>query len=271
MQVRPALINVMAKAAEKAARGLKRDFGEVEKLQISRKGPADFVSNADMQAQKVLREELGKARPSFGFIMEEKDGMPDSSGNADCWIVDPLDGTTNFLHGMPHWAISIAAVKGGEVVAGLIFNPVADEMFWAEKGMGAFCNNQRLRVSKRKDLSECLLATGLPFKGSRKPVPEALAELELFLPQVAGIRRAGSAALDLAYVAAGRFDGYWERGLGPWDLAAGLVIVREAGGFIAPLEVGGDPLKTGALIATNAELHDQIVRNLRGLSKKAKK
>ncbi|NTU77455.1 MAG: inositol monophosphatase [Alphaproteobacteria bacterium] len=267
MAVRPALINVMAKAAEKAAKGLKRDFGEVEHLQVSRKGPADFVSTADLQAQKILREELGKARPDFGFLMEEQDGVADTSDKKERWIVDPLDGTTNFLHGMPHWCISIAAERDGEVIAGLIYNPISDEMFWAEKGLGAYNNSKRLRVSARKDLSECLLATGLPFKGSRKPIPTMFAELNAVMPQVAGIRRAGSAALDLAYVAAGRFDGYWETGLGAWDVAAGYVIVKEAGGFISPMISGENPVQKGSLIATNEHIHDRLVQMVRAASK----
>jgi len=260
---RTPLVNVMARAAEKAARGLKRDFGEVENLQVSRKGPADFVSTADFQAQRILRDELGKARPDFGFLMEEKDGEADTSGKSERWIVDPLDGTTNFLHGVPHWCISIAAERDGEITAGLIYNPVADEMFWAEKGLGAFCNDRRLRVSARSDLSECLMATGLPFRGSRKKADTVLAELNAVMPLVAGVRRAGAAALDMAYVAAGRYDGYWEEGLGPWDVAAGVVIVREAGGFISPLREGRDPVKDGAVIASNSAIHDVLAELVR--------
>lgn len=265
MIVRPALINVMARAAEKAGRGLRHDFGEVEHLQISRKGPADFVSTADFQAQKVLREELSKARPAFGFIMEESDGAPDTSDKSEKWIVDPLDGTTNFLHGVPHWAISIGVMREGEIVAGVIYNPVVDEMFWAEKGAGAFCNNQRLRVSARKDMADCLIATGLPWKGAPKDAPQVMREVNAVMPQVAGIRRAGSAALDMAYVAAGRYDAYWESGLGMWDFAAGIIMVKEAGGFIAPLQVGDNPLAVGAVIATNAEIHDKMVQTLRAV------
>lgn len=260
--MRPALVNVMAKAAEKAAKGLRRDFGEVEHLQISRKGPGDFVSAADFKAQAALREELGKARPAFGFLMEEKDNAPDTSGQSERWIVDPLDGTTNFLHAVPHWAISIAAEREGEIVAGLIYNPITDEMFWAEKGLGAYLNNQRLRVSARSDLSECLVAMGLPFKGSRKDSALTMKQLVAVMPQVAGIRRMGSAALDLAYVAAGRFDGYWESGLGLWDIAAGHIIAKEAGAFISPLAPSKDPLKDTALIVSNPAIHDKLVKAL---------
>jgi len=265
MTRRSPLVNVMARAAEKAARGLKRDFGEVENLQVSRKGPADFVSTADFQAQEIIREELNKARPDFGFLMEEKDNNADTSGKKERWIVDPLDGTSNFLHGLPHWCISIGAQRDGELIAGLIYHPITDEMFWAEKGLGAYLNNQRLRVSARKDLADCLIATGMPFKGSSKPVPAFMNEVQAIMLQVAGIRRAGSAALDLAYVAAGRYDGYWETGLGPWDIAAGIVIVREAGGFVSPLNKGQDPFMTGSLVASNARIHDQMVSILWGL------
>jgi myo-inositol-1(or 4)-monophosphatase len=262
MPVRSALMNVMFKAAEKAAKGLVRDFGEVEHLQISRKGPADFVSTADLKAQKTLREELSKARPAFGFLMEENDGEADTSGASERWIVDPLDGTTNFLHGMPHWAISIAAERGGEIIAGLVYNPIVDEMFWAEKGIGAYLNNQRLRVSARQELADCLIATGLPFKGSKQQTPEALKALEAVMPQVAGIRRAGAAALDMAYVAAGRFDAYWESGINPWDVAAGYIIVKEAGGFITSHHPGKNPVMDGSVIASNEGIHDKIVKIL---------
>lgn len=267
MVMRPALINVMAKAVEKAGKSLVRDFGEVEHLQISRKGPADFVSTADLKAQKILREELGKARPSFGFYMEETDGVVDKPDASERWIVDPLDGTTNFLHAMPHWCISVGVEREGEIVAGMIYNPLSDEMFWAEKGVGAYCSSKRLRVSVRKDLSECLIATGLPFKGSKRKPVDALKELGNVMPMVAGIRRAGSAALDLAYVAAGRYDGYWESGLGMYDVAAGYIIVKEAGGFVSPMQKGKDPVKTGGIIATNAEIHDKLVKLVRDAGK----
>jgi myo-inositol-1(or 4)-monophosphatase len=263
MAARSALINVMIKSAEKAAKNLKRDFGEIEHLQVSRKGPADFVSNADLGAQKILREELGRSRPDFGFVMEEQDGSPDTSTKSERWIVDPLDGTTNFLHGLPHWCISIGAARGTELIAGVVYDPIRDEMFWAEKGLGAYVNNNRLRVSARKDLSECLIATGIPFKGVMKEDPKFTARLGAIMPEVSGIRRFGAAALDLAYVAAGRYDGYWEAGCQLWDFAAGMVIVKEAGGFISPFNPKEDPLQSGALIATNPAIHDDLVRRLR--------
>jgi myo-inositol-1(or 4)-monophosphatase len=253
----------MAKAAEKASKSLKRDFGEIEQLQVSRKGPADFVSTADLKAQKILREELGKARPAFGFLMEEADGVPDTSAKNECWIVDPLDGTTNFLHGLPHWCISIAAARGNEIIAGLIHDPVRDEMFWAEKGLGAYVNNQRLRVSARKDLADCLIATGAPFKGVMSGNPKFSDHLNAVMPQISGVRRFGAAALDLTYTAAGRYDGYWEIGLHPWDIAAGILIVKEAGGFISPFNLKEDIVTSGALIASNVAIHDELVRILR--------
>lgn len=265
MAVRSPLINVMHRAVEKAAKGLKRDFGEIEHLQVSRKGPGDFVSTADFRAQSVLREELGKARPDFGFIMEEKDDAPDTSGKGERWIVDPLDGTSNFLHGLPHWCISIAAERAGETIAGMIYNPINDELFWAEKGMGAFNNNQRLRVSARSDISESLVCTGSPCKsrGGSPGFAAFLAQLQRVTPQVSGVRRLGSAALDLAYVAAGRFDAFWQASLCLWDIAAGVLIVKEAGGFIAPLTPGQDPIKTGSLLASNAALHAKIAELLK--------
>jgi myo-inositol-1(or 4)-monophosphatase len=263
MAVRSALINVMFKAAEKAAKNLKRDFGEVEHLQVSRKGPADFVSSADLQAQKILREELGKARPAYGFVMEENDNAADTSGKPERWIVDPLDGTSNFLHGLGHWAISIAAEREGEIIAGLVHDPIKNETFWAEKGLGAYNNNKRLRVSARKDLADCLIATGIPFKGVMDHDPKFTARLNAIMPQVAGIRRFGAAALDMAYVAAGRFDGYWEAGLGSYDVAAGLILVKEAGGFVAPVDPKKHPIHDGELIATNSEIHDQLVDLIR--------
>lgn len=262
MVMRSPLINVMAKAAEKAAKGLVRDFGEVEHLQISRKGPADFVSTADFKAQAILREELGKARPKFGFLMEEDDKAADTSGASERWIVDPLDGTTNFLHGVPLWAISIAAEREGEVIAGLTYNPITNEMFWAEKGLGAYLNNQRLRVSGRTDLTTCVLASGLPFKGSKKDPERLMRQVRAVSDSTAGVRRMGSASIDLAYVAAGRFDGYWEGQLEVWDVAAGYILVKEAGGFVTPLEKGKHPVRDASMIASNEGIHDALVKML---------
>jgi myo-inositol-1(or 4)-monophosphatase len=254
----------MVRAAEKASRTLVRDFGEVEQLQVSRKGPADFVSSADLAAEKTIRAELSKARPDFGWLMEEagKGGAPDARSR---WIVDPLDGTTNFLHGVPHWAISIAVETDGAIVAGVIHDPVKNELFWAERGQGAYMNSKRLRVSGRRSLDIAMIATGLPFKG-RKTGPNYLTELELVMDEVAGVRRFGSAALDLAYVAAGRYDGFWEYGLSPWDTAAGVILVTEAGGFVGEVDGGTAPVFGKSILASNGDLG----RPLRELLSRAK-
>lgn len=253
MATRSALIHVMARAAEKAGRGLVRDFGEVEQLQVSRKGPSDFVSTADTQAEKTLRTELAKARPDFGFLLEEGGAVAGRDPNQR-WIIDPLDGTTNFLHGLPHWAISIALERDGEIVAGVIFDPVRDELFWAEKGQGAFVNHQRLRVSARRRVEDAVVVTGIPHKG-RGDHPAFLGQLQVMMAETAGVRRYGAAALDLAYVAAGRFEGFWETHLSPWDVAAGIVIVTEAGGFVTEIDGGRNPLTGNSILAANQYLH----------------
>ena len=261
MAYRSALLNVMTAAAQKAARGLVRDLGELEHLQVSRKGPADFVSKADRKAESVLRRELIKARPAYGLLMEES-GAFAGTDTSNRWIVDPLDGTTNFLHGIPHFSISIALERDGDPFAGIVYSPIHDEMFVAEKGLGAYLNGRRLRVSARRRVDESIFATGVPFLG--------IADHDLFLRQLeavmavsAGVRRFGSAALDLAYVAAGRYDGYWENGLSPWDVAAGIVLVREAGGFVSDLTGGNQMLSGGGILAANSELHGYLVRLLR--------
>ena len=255
----PAL-NVVVTAVQKVGRRLLRDFGEAEKLQVSVKAPGDFVSQADTLAEETLRRELSRARPGFAFHMEESG----KAGAADWewrWVVDPLDGTTNFLHGIPHWAISVGIEKRtgpdtSEVMAGVIYNPAADEMFWAERGMGAFLNDRRLRVSGRRDLHEAVFATGIPFASIPRKA-EFSQVLARIMPQVAGVRRFGSAALDLAWTAAGRYDGYWELGIKPWDMAAGLVMVREAGGFVTDPE-GGDAWPSGDVVAGNPSLHGRL-------------
>jgi myo-inositol-1(or 4)-monophosphatase len=265
MAYRSALLNVMTAAAQKAARGLVRDLGELEHLQVSRKGPADFVSKADRKAESVLRRELMKARPAYGLLMEES-GTIAGTDTSNRWIVDPLDGTTNFLHGIPHFSISIALERDGDPFAGVVYSPIHDEMFVAEKGLGAYLNGRRLRVSARKRVDESIFATGIPFLG--------IADHELFLSQLgavmavsAGVRRYGSAALDLAYVAAGRYDGYWENGLSPWDVAAGIVLVRESGGFVSDLAGSNQMLSGGGILAANSELHGFLVRLLREAAK----
>ncbi len=262
MPMKPPLINVMEKAARAAARGLIRDIGEVENLQVSRKGPADFVSMADLRAEKILRAELNKARPKFGFLLEEGGEVPSQDHAGQRWIVDPLDGTTNFLHGIPHFAISIAVEERGELIAGLILAPAPDEMFWAERGKGAYLNDRRLRVSSRSRMTDALLATGIPFHG-HGDAQTFNRELDSLMTEVAGIRRFGSAALDLAYTAAGRYDGFWERGLNPWDVAAGIVLVREAGGMVTDLSGGENMLNGGEILASNTALHGPLMERLR--------
>ena len=255
-------LNVMIKTARKAGRQLLRDFGEVEQLQVSRKGPGDFVTRADRKAEETIRAALTEARPSYGFLGEEG-GETDGKDPTRRWIVDPLDGTTNFLHGLGHWAVSIALEHKGEIIAGVIYDPVKDELFQAEKGEGAFLNESRLRVSARSRVTESLFATGLPFAG-RSDLPESLQDLARILPACVGVRRFGAAALDLAYVAAGRYDGFWERRLQAWDMAAGIVIVKEAGGFVEALTPGAIPQEEGAIIAANADVFApfaKLVRN----------
>ncbi|HZT20476.1 MAG TPA: inositol monophosphatase family protein [Dongiaceae bacterium] len=259
MATRSALINVMVRAADRAARGLRRDFGEVEQLQVSLKGPGNFVSAADHRAEKVLRQELHHGRPDYGFLMEESGASPGHDAQHR-WIVDPLDGTTNFLHGLPHFCISIGLERAGEIVAGVVFDPIKDELFWAEKGVGAYLNDRRLRVSSRRQLSQALIATGTPYdrEAGRQ---HYLRQLDAMMDAVADVRSMGAAALDLAYVAAGRFDGYWEYGLSPWDFAAGMLLVREAGGYVSDPGSGGDPLPSGNVLAANDHLHASL-RNM---------
>ena len=264
--LRSALINVMCGAAQKAARKLVRDFGEVEHLQVSKKGPADFVSTADKTAERTLLRELGKARPGYGFLAEES-GEHAGADTSNRWIIDPLDGTSNFLHGIPHFAISIALERDGEPFAGVIYEPVHDEMFWAEKGQGAHLNGRRIRVSSRHSPDESLFATGIPFKGAGNHA-QFLRQLEAVMAVSAGVRRFGSAALDLAYVAAGRYDGYWESGLKIWDMAAGIALVREAGGFISETGGGKDMMTNGDILATNSQLHAFLGKVLRQMETK---
>ena len=256
-------VNIMIKAARKAARSLLRDFGEVENLQVSAKGPGDFVSRADLKAEQLIREELTEARPNYGWLGEESDEVKGEDPTRR-WIVDPLDGTTNFLHGLPHWSVSIGLEHKREIVAGVVYDPIKDEMFVAEKGAGAWLNDRRLRVSGRRAMIEMLFATGIPF-GGRPELPGALREIAALTPQTAGIRRMGSAALDLAYVAAGRLDGYWERRIRPWDCAAGLLLVREAGGFVGSIEEDGDIFADGNIAAANANVYDAFRKILLGV------
>jgi myo-inositol-1(or 4)-monophosphatase len=256
------LISVMVDAARKAGRGLSRDFGEVTELQVSKKGAADFVTAADIKAEQVIFEILEKARPGYGFLGEER-GMIDGTDKTHRWIVDPLDGTTNFLHAIPHFAVNIALEREGQVVAGVTYNPITHDLFWAEKGKGCFLNNEkRMRVAARTRMDEAVLATGIPFLG--KPGhAQFLKELHQISQRVAGVRRFGAASLDLAWVAAGRYDGYWERGLGPWDVAAGLLMVTESGGKASDIDGGDTALTSGTVLAANLELHPQILEKLK--------
>ncbi|WP_349362726.1 MAG: inositol monophosphatase family protein [Roseitalea porphyridii] len=258
---RSALMNVMVQAAMKAGRGLARDFGEVQNLQVSVKGPGDFVSQADRRAEKTIFDELSRARPGYGFLMEEG-GTVEGTDGQHRWIVDPLDGTTNFLHGIPHFAVSIALERQGQLVAGLVFNPATDELYTAERGGGAYLNDRRLRVANRGRLSDCVVACGVPHLG-RGNHGQFLVELRHVMGEVVGVRREGSAALDLAYVAAGRLDGYWERHLSPWDMAAGIVLVREAGGFVTDLNDGDDMFGRGEVIAGNERMRQALAEAVR--------
>ncbi len=245
-----ALMNVMMNAARKAGRKLNRDFGEVENLQVSIKGPANFVSAADLRAEEVIFEELSHARPGYQFLMEER-GIVEGADTSHKWIVDPLDGTTNFLHAIPLFSISIALERDGQIVAGLIYNPVSDEMFTAEKGKGAYLNDRRrLRVASRRNLADAVVTTGIPHRG-RKGHDIFVKETQRIMAEVSGVRRTGSAALDLAWTAAGRFDVFWERNLQPWDIAAGHIIVREAGGSVVDTKGGDKSLQTGSVVAGN--------------------
>jgi myo-inositol-1(or 4)-monophosphatase len=260
-----ALLKVMSDAARKAARGLNRDFGELAELQVAKKAPADFVSAADLKAEQAIFEALEKARPGYSFLGEER-GLIEGTDKTHTWIVDPLDGTTNFLHAIPHFAINIALQRDGAIVAAVTFNPVTNELFWAEKGKGCFLNDKRLRVAARTRMDEAVLATGIPFLGHGQHAT-FLKELHQISQRVAGVRRFGAAALDLAWVAAGRFDGYWERDLHAWDVAAGILLVREAGGKVTNAEGEEDVLGTGSVCAGNLEIHALLADRLRQASK----
>ncbi|GAB5458496.1 MAG: inositol monophosphatase family protein [Henriciella sp.] len=257
-----ALGNVIIEAARKAGRSLARDFGEVEYLQVSKKGPGDFVSKADHEAEEIIYEHLTKARPGYGFVMEER-GIVEGSDKTNRFIVDPLDGTLNFLHGQPHYAVSIALEREGTLYSGCVYDVSRNEIFWGEQGRGAWIGQRKLRVATRTKLENSVLATGTPWVGKATEAHTRFAnEIAAMTPVTAGIRRNGSAALDLAWVAAGRFDGFWERGLKAWDIAAGMILVREAGGVTTEID-GGDPLATGSIISTNADLHPVIERRIR--------
>ena len=257
---RSALVNVMISATEKAGRALTRDFGELEQLQVSRKGLGDFVSTADHRAEKIIIQELSKARPGFSFLLEET-GAIEGTDTEHCWIVDPLDGTLNFLHGIPQFCVSLALKKGDEIIAGVIFNPILDELYWAEKGTGTFLNQRRIRVSGRRHLDEAVIAIGTPY---RHQVDATTVNYSRLAGKVAGMRRFGSAALDLAYVAAGKFEACFATNLKPWDLAAGILMVKESGGYICDVKGGQDILGSGSLLAANDHLFDPLSKILIG-------
>jgi myo-inositol-1(or 4)-monophosphatase len=258
-------ITVMIKAARRASGKLKRDYGEVSQLQVSNKGPADFVTAADIRTEKLLYDSLIAARPSFGFLMEEG-GEILGDDKSRRWIIDPIDGTTNFIHGIPHFAISIALEEYNEITAGVVYEPINDQMFWAERGNGAWLNDRRMRVSGRTQMNESIIATGIPFLGKQYH-NRFLKQMEAVMAVSAGIRRFGSAALDLAYVAAGRFDGFWETDLKPWDIAAGIIMIREAGGMISELDGRDQMLNTGSIIATNPSLYQDLMQIIKNAEK----
>lgn len=267
MMIRSATLNIMTKAAQKAGRALVRDFGEVEHLQVSKKGPADFVSTADKKAEKIVIETILQARPEAGILAEESGGQVGEDPTKR-FIIDPLDGTTNFLHGLPHWAVSIGYELRGELIAGVVYDPIKDELFWAERGQGAYVNDRRIRVSARRNLTECLIGTGAPFIGHDEAGHGLFLErLQAIMANTAGIRRWGAASLDLCYVAAGRLDGFFERGLSPWDTAAGAVIVKEAGGFVTDASGRSFDVKAADVIAANDSLHSGLLKLLQDASK----
>jgi myo-inositol-1(or 4)-monophosphatase len=258
---RSALLNVMVQAAMKAGRSLSRDFGEVQNLQVSLKGPGDYVSQADRKAEDIVFAELSKARPGYGFLMEER-GVVEGDDAQHRWIVDPLDGTTNFLHGIPLFAVSIALERQGQIVAGVIYNPAMDELYTTERGGGAFMNDRRLRVAGRTKLVDTVIGCGVPHLG-RGHHGNFLVELRNVMAEVSGVRRMGAASLDLAYVAAGRMDGFWETGLSAWDIAAGLLLIREAGGFVSDMDGGQDMLDNGSVVAGNEVIQRALLKTVK--------
>ncbi len=260
--IRSALMNVMTAAVLKAGRGLKRDLGEIENLQVSVKGPGDFVTAADTRAEKTIFEELSRARPGYGFVMEES-GRVEGADRSHTWHIDPLDGTTNFLHGVPVFAVSVGLEREGHLVAGVVYNPATDDMYFAERGQGAYLNNRRLRVAARRDIAEALVGCGIPALGRAASHPRFKAEMAEVMARAGVLRRFGAASLDLAYVAAGSCDAYWERGVKSWDVAAGALLVREAGGFVTTADGGDDLLGGGSILAGNEIMHRAMLDILR--------
>lgn len=258
---RSAILNVMVQTAMKAGRSLSRDFGEVQNLQVSIKGPGDYVSQADRTAEEIIFRELSRARPGYAFLMEER-GLVEGDDGQHRWIVDPLDGTTNFLHGLPLFAVSIALERQGVLVAAVVYNPVTDELYTAERGGGTYLNDRRLRVAARKKLSDAVIGTGVPHLG-RGHHGQYLIELRNLMGETAGIRRLGAASLDLAFVAAGRFDGFWEEPLEPWDTAAGILLINEAGGFVTDKDGRQDMLEKRSIVAGNEAIHTALLKQLK--------
>ena len=260
MKLTSANINVLVKASRKAAKVLIRDYGEVEKLQVSLKGPGDFVTMSDKKVEKILIEELQKARPDYSILSEEAGYI--KKNEEFKWIIDPIDGTANFLHGIPHFAISIGLEKNNEIICGIIYDPIKDEMFFAEKGNGAYLNNQRIRVSSRSKLNNCMVVTGGPRRDSSER-EKVIEEYKRFSSTVdIPIRKMGSAALDMAYVAAGRFDGFWQRNLNYWDIAAGVIIVKEAGGFVTDFLGSNKYVENKTILVANSKINEQMIKVL---------
>lgn len=255
------LLNVMVGAARKASRPIRRDFGEVENLQVSLKGPANFVTKSDQRTERILHDELVKARPTYGFLMEEGGAVEGTDGQHR-WIIDPIDGTTNFIHGIPHFAISIGLERAGVIVAAVIYNPITDELYTAERGRGAFLNDRRLRVASRRRIEDAVITCGIPHlaRGDHELFGREIAKVQA---KAAGIRRFGAASLDLAFVAAGRCDAYWERGLSPWDVAAGILLVREAGGRVEDVDGAAEAMATGNILAANDTLFTALQKELK--------
>lgn len=255
------IMNVMRGAVEKAGRALRRDFGEIENLQVSKKGPGDFVTNADLKAEKILFEELSEARPGYGFLLEEK-GKVEGADKTHRWIIDPLDGTQNFMHGLPHFAISVALERDGTLVSGMVYNPITDEMFYGERGQGAYGPGGRMRVAGRQKLEDCLISSGKLLHDTKNGRLDSPISADNLVPLVGDFRTQGSAALDLAYVAAGRLDGYVEIGLSPWDMAAGIVLLREAGGLVSDEKNRNKSLQSGTVVAGNEAVHGALLKHL---------
>ena len=258
MTLKTPIINIMTKAAYKAGNILIKDFREVENLQVLKKGIGDFVTSADLNSEKTIIKILHKAYPKISIVSEETNPAINLNKNEKKWIIDPLDGTLNFLHGLPHFAISIALMIKEEIISGIIYDPIKDELFWAEKGVGAFLNNKRIRVSGRRLLKDALVSTGIPWKGMESSHKNYLKILENIMKNSSGIRRYGSASLDLAYVAAGRYDAFWEFNLKTWDIAAGALLVKEAGGHVGNINKNENFLYTGNIYACNNDLIDQL-------------